>query len=66
MSKSKIIDEIASFMNQMKRSFHLRILLVVIISGLIPSLIISFGIVESYESRATSLQAEEVQTQMRI
>lgn len=66
MSKSKIFSQIANFINQMKRSFHLRILLVVIISGLIPSLIISLGIVESYESRATTLQTEEVQTQMRI
>lgn len=54
------------FLKKIKRSFHLRIVLVILISGLLPSLIIRFGIVESYEARAIALRTDEVQTQMRI
>jgi signal transduction histidine kinase len=66
MNKSNFRNKIGNLINRMRRSFHLRILLIVIVSGLIPSIVISFGIVESYESRATTIQTEEVQAQMRV
>ncbi len=66
MSKEKFLIKIKNYISKATRSFQLRIMLVILISGLVPSLLISIGIVESYEIRATTLRTSEVQTQMRI
>ena len=66
MSKDRFLIKIKNYIKKANRSFQLRIMLVIFISGLLPSLFISIGIVESYETRAITLQTEEVQAQMHI
>jgi signal transduction histidine kinase len=66
MSKEVLLKKIKKIIKKINRSLQLRIILVILISGFISSVIISIGIVESYEVRATTLRTDEVQTQMRI
>ncbi|MBQ0027052.1 MAG: ATP-binding protein [Lachnospiraceae bacterium] len=48
------------------RSFRVRIFLVLLVVGIIPSLIIHAAILSSYEDRAVSVRESEVQNQLKI
>ncbi|MBE5853169.1 MAG: two-component sensor histidine kinase [Lachnospiraceae bacterium] len=48
------------------RSLRMRIFLLFIIVGMIPSILMRYGILENYENRAVSVRTSEVQTQLKI
>lgn len=48
------------------RSLKARIFVIVFLIGIIPSIIMRYGIVQNYESRAVSLRTSDVQNQLRI
>ena len=48
------------------RSLRMRIFLLFIIVGTIPSILMRYGILENYENRAVSVRTSEVQTQLKI
>ena len=48
------------------RSFRVRIFLVLLIVGIVPSLVIHSAILSSYEDRAVSVRESEVQNQLKI
>ena len=61
-------DKIKTILKKFKiwRSFKLRLLIIVFLMGIIPSIIMRVGILENYESRAVDLRISDVQTQLRI
>lgn len=61
---SNISDKIKSI--RIHRSFRMRIFLVLLIVGIIPSLVIHAAILSSYETRAVSVREAEVQNQLKI
>ncbi len=48
------------------RSLKARIFLIILLVGIIPSLILRYGIVQNYEERAVSLRQTQMQNQMKI
>ncbi len=48
------------------RSLRTRIFIIIFLSGLIPCLLVQYGILAAYRSRAVSLRTSEVRTQMRV
>ena len=48
------------------RSLKFRIFLIIVLVGLIPSMILRFGILQNYEERAVNLKTLEVQNQYKI
>lgn len=48
------------------RSLKARIFVIVFLIGIIPSIIMRYGIVQNYEDRAVSLRTSDVQNQLRI
>lgn len=48
------------------RSFRVRIFLVLLIVGFIPTLVIHFAILSNYETRAVNVRESEVQNQLKI
>lgn len=48
------------------RSLRMRIFGLFIIVGMIPSILMRYGILENYENRAVSVRTSEVQTQLKI
>ncbi len=48
------------------RSLKNRIFMLILLMGLIPGLIVQFGILKNYEDRATSVRLSEAQTQLKI
>ena len=61
-------DKIKTILKKFKiwRSFKLRLLIIVFLMGIIPSIIMRVGILENYESRAVAVRISDVQTQLRI
>ncbi len=61
-------DKIKTILKKFKiwRSFQLRLLIIVFLMGIIPSIIMRVGILENYESRAVDVRISDVQTQLRI
>lgn len=61
-------QRIKTFLEKIKmlRSFKLRIFLIILLAGSIPSTILRFGILETYRERAVNLKTSDVQTQGRI
>ena len=61
-------DKIKTILKKFKiwRSFKLRLLIIVFLMGIIPSIIMRVGILENYESRAVDVRISDVQTQLRI
>ncbi len=60
--------KIKDYLSRIKvlRSFQVRIFVIIILVGSLPSLIIRYGILETYAERAISLRISDVQTQGRI
>ncbi|TCL60527.1 signal transduction histidine kinase [Kineothrix alysoides] len=60
--------KIKSLLHQLKilKSLKARIFVIVFLIGIIPSFIIRFAILESYEDRAVSLRTSDVQNQLKI
>lgn len=60
--------KIKNIMNQFKilRSLKARIFIIVFLIGIIPSIVLRYGILENYEERAVSLRTSDVQTQLKI
>lgn len=48
------------------RSLKVRIFLIISIIGIIPCILIKYGILDNYEERAVSLRTSDVQTQVKI
>lgn len=48
------------------RSLKLRIFLIIMIIGIVPCIVIRYGILNNYEERAVSLRTSDVQTQVKI
>lgn len=48
------------------RSMRVRIFLIILAVGLIPSIVMRYGIISNYEDRAISVRTSDVQTQMKI
>lgn len=48
------------------RSFRLRILIIMVLMGIIPSLVIRYGVLQTYTQRAITLRESDVQTQGKI
>lgn len=48
------------------RSLKFRIFCIILLVGLIPSMILHYGILQNYEQRAVSVKTSEVQTQFKI
>lgn len=48
------------------RSFKLRLLIIMFLMGILPSVFMRMGILENYESRAVDVRISDVQTQLRI
>lgn len=61
-------DKIKTILKKFKiwRIFKLRLLIIVFLMGIIPSIIMRVGILENYESRAVDVRISDVQTQLRI
>ena len=61
-------EKIGKFFLQGKilRSLKFRIFLIIVLVGLIPSMILRFGILQNYEERAVNLKTLEVQNQYKI
>lgn len=60
--------KIKNIWNQFKilRSLKARIFVIVFLIGVIPSVVMRYGILESYEDRAVSLRTSDVQNQLKI
>ena len=60
--------KIRNVWNQLKilRSLKARIFIIVFLIGIIPSVIMRYGILTSYEDRAVSLRTSDVQRQLNI
>ncbi len=60
--------KIKNILNQFKilRSLKARIFIIVFLIGIIPSVIMRYGILNSYEDRAVSLRTSDVQRQLNI
>lgn len=61
---AKIIEELKSFF--FMRSLQARIFLIVLVAGLVPSLIMRFGILGNYEERSVQQRISTVQNQLLI
>ena len=48
------------------RSLKFNIFVLLIVVGLIPTIVLKYGIVQNYETRAVSVKTSEVQTQLKI
>ena len=48
------------------RSLKFNIFVLLIVVGLIPTIVLKYGIVQNYETRAVSVRTSEVQTQLKI
>ncbi len=48
------------------RSLRARLFLIILAVGIVPSILMRYGIVENYEDRAIPLRADTVQTQLKI
>ncbi len=60
--------KIKNVLNQLKilRSLKARIFIIVFLIGIIPSIVMRYGILNSYEDRAVSLRTSDVQRQLNI
>lgn len=60
--------KIKNILSQLKflKSLKARIFVIVFLIGIIPSIVIRYGILENYEDRAVSLRTSDVQNQMKI
>ncbi len=60
--------KIRNILNQLKilRSLKARIFIIVFLIGIIPSVVMRYGILNSYEDRAVSLRTSDVQRQLNI
>lgn len=57
-------EKIISFLSW--KSLRTRIFLIILAAGIIPSVVLRFGILNNYEERAVSVRISDVQTQMKI
>lgn len=66
--ENKMDIKIRKFFNQFKilRSLKARIFIIVFLIGIIPSIVMRYGILENYEDRAVSLRTSDVQSQLNI
>lgn len=48
------------------KSLRVRLLLIIMVVGILPGVLIRYGIMQSYEERAVALRTNTVQTQLRI
>ena len=48
------------------RSLKARIFIIVFLTGIIPSIVLCYGILENYEDRAISLRTSDMQNQLNI
>ena len=48
------------------RSLRVRLLVIILVVGILPSVMMRYGIMQSYEDRAVALRTNTVQTQLRI
>ncbi|MCH5270027.1 MAG: two-component sensor histidine kinase [Lachnospiraceae bacterium] len=48
------------------RSLRVRLLLIIMVVGILPGVLMRYGIMQSYEDRAVALRTNTVQTQLRI
>lgn len=61
---NKIKEESAKFLSW--RSLKARIFLIILAAGLVPCVVMRYGIINYYEDRAVSLRTSDVQTQVKI
>lgn len=61
-------EKIKKFLKRLKiwRSLKVRLFIIIFLMGLIPSLIIKAGIMQSYEDRAVAVRQSDVQNQLKI
>lgn len=66
--ENKMDIKVKKIFNQFKilRSLKARILIIVFLVGIIPSIVMRYGILENYEDRAVSLRTSDVQSQLNI
>lgn len=62
------MSEIMAKLGQIKivRSLRVRLFLIIMVVGMIPGILIHFGIMEQYMNNAITVRSNEVQTQVRI
>lgn len=62
------MDRWTNFWKKIKiiRSLRIRIFVIIMLVGIIPSIIMRHGILDNYETRAVSVRMSDVQNQMRI
>jgi hypothetical protein len=60
--------KLKKILSQLKvlRSLKARIFIIVFLIGIIPSIILTYGILENYEDRAVSVRTSDVQNQLNI
>jgi signal transduction histidine kinase len=63
-----MLRRLKSYLNSFKllRSLQVRFFLIILMAGIIPSIIMHYGVLQSYESRAVSLRTSDVQNQFLI
>ena len=61
---SKLIEKLKKIKGF--RSLRMRIFLIIMLAGLIPCIILHYGILERYMSNAIAVRTNEVQTQVKI
>lgn len=61
-------DRILNIINRSRilRSLKIRIFIIILLVGIIPGMVLRFGILQNYEERAISVKSAEVQTQYKI
>lgn len=66
--ENKMDIKVKKIFNQFKilRSLKARIFIIVFLVGIIPSIVMRYGILENYEDRAVSLRTSDVQSQLNI
>lgn len=66
--ENKMDIKVNKIFNQFKilRSLKARIFIIVFLVGIIPSIVMRYGILENYEDRAVSLRTSDVQSQLNI
>ena len=61
--RDKIIENIRRF--SVVRSLRMRLFLIIFVVGIIPCVLLHYGILTNYETRAVEVRQSEVETQLR-
>ncbi|MDD3370180.1 MAG: HAMP domain-containing sensor histidine kinase [Lachnospiraceae bacterium] len=61
-----MMEKTREVLSKLLRSLKLRIFLIILIAGIIPSIVLKNGIVRNYENRAVSVRQSDVQAQLKI